>query len=85
MTLTKVVIKIRRSSCKFPPFCPDFKVKQSHYRPGQALRVPGGSRLPEGLRLPGLLENRHMKVAKLSTLRAGRLYPPGDNPGTRFC
>jgi hypothetical protein len=26
--------------------------------------------------------NRHMKVASLSALRTGRLYPPGNKPGT---
>ena len=36
---------------------------RSLYRPGQALRVPG------------FLENRHMKVEILSALRTGRLYP----------
>ena len=28
--------------------------------------------------------NRHMKV-EVSALRTGRLYPPGDTPGTHFC
>jgi hypothetical protein len=44
-------------------------VKFSRYRPGQAL---GGSRR---LRLAEFLDNRHMKVVRLSALRTGRLYP----------
>ena len=43
------------------------KVKQSHYRPGQALTIPGLA--------PTFQESRHMKVARLSALRTGRLYP----------
>ena len=37
------------------------------------------------LRLPEFLDNRYMKVARLSALRTGRLYPPGVVPGTNFC
>ena len=49
------------------------KVKESHYRPGQALRFP-------------IFQNiRHMKVVRLSALRTGRLYHPGIIPGTHFC
>ena len=48
------------------------KVKLSLYRPGQA---PGGFRR---FRLPGFLEDWHMKVARLSILRTGRLYRLGD-------
>jgi len=44
------------------------EVKQSHYRPGQAPMVPGGS----GSQFQ---DNRHIKVVKLSALRTGRLYP----------
>jgi hypothetical protein len=36
-------------------------------------------------RLPEFLDNRHRKVARLSVLRSGRLYLPGDTPGTHFC
>ena len=44
------------------------KVKQSHYKPGQALRAPGGW-------APRFQDNRHMKVVRLSALCTGRLYP----------
>jgi len=37
------------------------------------------------LRLPEFLDNQHMKVVRLSALRTGSLYPPGDIPGTHFC
>jgi hypothetical protein len=43
------------------------KVKQSHYRPGQVMKFPGGW----GSKI---LRNRHMKVARLSAPRTGRLY-----------
>jgi hypothetical protein len=34
---------------------------------------------------PRFVDNRHMKVVRLSALRTGRLYPPGNSPGTHFC
>jgi len=37
------------------------------------------------LRLPEYLENRYVKVVRLSALYTGRLYPPGDIHGNRFC
>jgi len=33
---------------------------------------------------PRFQDNRHMKAVRLSTLRTGRLYPPGNIPGTHF-
>jgi hypothetical protein len=43
---------------------------------------------PEGcrrLRLPEFLDNRYMKVAKLSAVGTGRPYSQGDTPGNHFC
>jgi hypothetical protein len=36
------------------------------------------------LTLPEFLDNRHMKVTKLSALRNGRFYAPGNTPGTNL-
>ena len=44
------------------------KVKQSHYRPGQAQRVPGKLRFPDFVTAP-------QDGGRLSALRTGRLYP----------
>jgi hypothetical protein len=56
---------VRYSSQNF-----DFvKVKQSQYRPEQALRVPAEAEAP---RFQG---NRYMKVVRLSVLRTVHLYP----------
>jgi len=52
------------------------KSKQSLCRPGQALRIPG---------LPEVVGEQHVKVVSLSALRTGRLYAPGNLPGTHFC
>jgi len=38
----------------------------------------------QALRVPEFQDNRHMKVVRLSSLRTGRLYSPGNIPGTHF-
>ena len=34
---------------------------------------------------PRFQDNRHMRVARLSAVGTGSLYPPGNIPGTHFC
>jgi len=48
----------------------------------QAWTGPYGFR---SLRLPGFIENRHMKVVWSSALCTGYLFLPGYIPGTHFC
>jgi len=50
--------------------------------PLQAWTGPEGSREVEA---PRFQDNQHMKAVKISALRTGRLYPPGNIPGTHFC
>jgi len=37
------------------------------------------------LRLPEFLDNRYLKVVRLSSLSTGKLYPPENIPLTHFC
>ena len=34
---------------------------------------------------PRFQDSRHIKMIRLAALRTGRLYPPGNIPGTNFC
>ena len=61
-------------------FKQEVKVKVKDSIPG--LDRPGGFQEDEA---PRFQDNRHMKVVRLSALRTGRLYPPGNIPGTHFC
>jgi hypothetical protein len=49
------------------------------------LQNKGKANLLQAWRLSKFLDNRHLKVARCSAPRTGRLYPPGNIPGTHFC
>ena len=57
-------------------------VMYSKSNPITGLDRPRGFQEVEALRFQ---DNRHMKVVRLSDLRTGRLYPPGNTPGTHYC
>ena len=59
------VIEIR---CYIQEQTLNVKVKESHYRPGQAQSVPGSLHSQ-------ISWQRHTMVVRLSALRTGRLYP----------
>jgi hypothetical protein len=39
----------------------------------------------QGFEAPIFQDSRHMKVVRFSALNNGRLYPPGNIPGTHIC
>jgi hypothetical protein len=39
----------------------------------------------QAVEVPRFQNNRNTKVVKLSAVRTGRLYTPGNIPGTHFC
>ena len=65
-------------SSKLPSSVSPVKENLFLYRLRCAPMAPGGW----GFRTLG---SRHIKVARLSVLRTGRIYPPGKIPGTPFC
>jgi hypothetical protein len=58
------------------------KVKVKVNNPITGLYSPIGFQEVEA---PRFQDNRHMKVVRLSALHTGRLYSPGNIPGTHFC
>jgi hypothetical protein len=61
---------------------PTTLLRLAYSNPITGLDRPLGSQEVEA---PRFLDNRHMKVVRLSAVRTGRLYPPGKIPGTHFC
>jgi hypothetical protein len=51
---------------------------QSLYMPAQVVGL-------QEVQAPKFLDNRHLKMARLSALHTGRLYPPGDTLCTYLC
>ena len=56
----------------------EVKVKQTLFRPGKDLSVPGGWGHHT------IQDNRHVKMVRLPAPHTGRIYPPGNIPGTHL-
>ena len=59
-----------------------FLTNMSKSNPITGLDRPTGF---QDVEAPRFQDSRHMKVVRLSALRTGHLYPPGNIPGTHFC
>jgi hypothetical protein len=59
-----------------------YKIVKGKSNPITGLDMPLGFQKVEA---PRFLDNRHAKVVRLSAIRTGRFYPPGNIPGTHIC
>jgi hypothetical protein len=76
-----VIVKPRKTRRPRPPRgCRAIGKKTSN--PITGLDRPLGFQEVEAHRF---IDNRHMKVIRLSALSTGHLYPLGNIPGTNFC
>jgi len=57
------------------------KAKRKQSNPITGLDRPRGF---QDVEAPRFQDSRHMKVVSFSSLRTGRLYHPGNTPGTHF-
>ena len=75
-------MKLDRSGTHPEPLEEAFPRNMGKSNPITGLDRPWGFQEVE---VPRFQDSRHMKVVRLSALRTGRLYPPGNIPGTHFC
>jgi hypothetical protein len=75
-------------SYSFPFFFHLFEHSLCFVRDVEQSNLITGLNRPRGFQeveAPRFQDNQHMKAVSLSALRTGRLYPPGNIPGTLVC